>query len=203
MNPHKHDKKHFLQPTVNAISAMLELPVSIWLVDEKANVLRAAAVSELLEEQIGNAEIPLDAPSMGVEVFRSRQTKLIERIETEKNWRFKSEILGLGLKSAIVAPLPIKTRMVGVLVVYVPENKPTELEKLKPKVESSADQIISILRHIQGLETLNEVAQLINSDIQQSPNLFKHILKSAEKVLDCKHVSIFLVDDISGRLKLG
>ncbi|MCP4344800.1 MAG: GAF domain-containing protein [Desulfobacterales bacterium] len=46
------------------------------------------------------------------------------------------------------------------------------------------------------------MAQLINSDIQQSPNLFKHILKSAEKVLDCKHVSIFLVDDISGRLKL-
>ncbi|MCP4353842.1 MAG: hypothetical protein GY795_50995, partial [Desulfobacterales bacterium] len=119
----EHDGKQFLQSTVNAISIMLDLPVSIWLVDEKTNVLRAAAVSELLEEQIGNAEIPLDTPNVAVAVFRNQQTKLIERIETEKNWRFKSEILGLGLKSAIVAPLPIKTRMVGVLVVYVPENK--------------------------------------------------------------------------------
>ncbi len=202
MNSQENDGKQFLQSTVNAISTMLELPVSIWLVDEKANVLRATAVSELLEEKIGNAEIPLNIPNIGVEVFRSQQIKLIESIEAEKNWRFKSEILSLGLKSAIVAPLPIKTRMVGVLVVYDPENKSKELEKLKPKVESSADQITATLRHIRGLETLNEVAQLINSEIQQSPDLFKHILKSAEKVLDCKHVSIFLVDTISGNLEL-
>ncbi len=40
---------------------MLELPVSIWLVDEVKKVLRAVTVTELLEQTIGNAEIPLNS----------------------------------------------------------------------------------------------------------------------------------------------
>jgi len=40
---------------------MLELPVSIWLVDEVKKVLRAVAFTEQLEKIIGNAEIPLNS----------------------------------------------------------------------------------------------------------------------------------------------
>ncbi len=172
---------------------MLELPVSIWLVDEKTNVLRATAASELLEEKIGNAEIPLDSPNIGAEVFRSRQTKLISNIESEKDWQFKTEIPNFELKSAIVAPLIVKNKKVGVLVIYVPEHKQLDLTELSHKAEASSHQIAATFRHIQGLETLNEVGQLINSEIK-SPDIFKRVLESAQRLLDCGHVSIFLAD---------
>ena len=53
MNPsQKYDRKQFLQPTVNAITEMLDLPVSIWLVNGHEKVLQAAAVTEILEKVI-------------------------------------------------------------------------------------------------------------------------------------------------------
>ncbi len=198
----EHDKKQFLQPTVNAISAMLDLPVSIWLVDEAGKVLRAVAVTETLEELIGNAEIPLDGPSVAAGVFKTLETAVVENIEADENWQFKAGILSLGLRSAVMPPLLIKNREVGLLVVYVPKENPLKLEKLKPKVESAALQIADTLRHVQGLETLNEVGRQLNSQIQNPQFLLKNIIQSAQQVLNCEHVSIFLKDSTSGDLVL-
>ncbi len=173
---------------------MLELHASIWLVDESAKVLRAEAATELVYEKIGNYEIPLDAPNVGIKVVRTSETEVVEHIKTNEKWQFRDEISRLGLKSAVVAPLRIKSRTAGVLVVYIPEDKPCILEDLKPKVEISADQIAATLRHIKGLETLSEVGQLINSEMQ-SPALFKRVLESVQQVLDCEHISIFSAEN--------
>ncbi|MCP4344116.1 MAG: GAF domain-containing protein [Desulfobacterales bacterium] len=191
MNAQERSKKHFLQPTVNAISTMLELPVSIWLADETAKILKAVAVTDLLENKIGNKEIRLDNSSVATEVFKTLETAIIEDIESDPNLQFKDEILSLGLKSAVMLSLLVKNMKVGVLMVYVPGNKNISLGKIKTKAESSAIQIAATYRHIQGLETINTVGRLINSEIN-SPELFGRILDAVQDVLKCNDVSIFL-----------
>ncbi len=191
MNFKEHSKKHFLQPTVNAISTMLELPVSIWLADETAKILKAVAVTDLLEDKIGNKEIRLDNSSVATEVFKTLETVIIEDIESDPNLQFKDEILSLGLKSAIMLSLLVKNMKLGVLMVYVPDNKDISLGKIKMKAEFSVSQIAATYRHIQGLETINTVGQIINSEIN-SPELFGSILDAVQDVLKCNDVSIFL-----------
>lgn len=194
----EHNKKQFLQPSVNAISAMLELPVSIWLVDESKEALRAVAFTESLEKIIG--VIPLRASNVAVGVFRMSKTAIIEDIEADENWQLKAETLSMGLKSAIISPLRVKNRDVGVLTLYVPENKSEDLEALRPKAEASASQIAATLESFekecdkaQALARLSEISHELLS-IQTLPdarNLLKKIADSAKEVLKADLIELY------------
>ena len=144
----------------------------------------------------------MDGPSVAAETFKTLRTIIIRDIASDKNWRFKEESRSAGLVSAVTSPLLVKNRKEGVLVVYVPEEKTINLEDLKIKAEASSFQIAATIRLIQGEETLNKVGHLINSQIQNLESLLKNIMQSAQQVLNCEHVSIFLKEDISGDLVL-
>lgn len=198
----EYDRKQFLQPTVQAINTVLGLPVCIWLFDETAHVFRIVAAAEFLEKYISVMELGL-TDSVGGEVFRTGKTAVVNNIGEDSRWKYKDEWLGMRLNSAIVEPLQIKGKSVGILDVYIPENQSPNIDELKPKVEIFAEQIAATLRQVRGLEMLNEIGHLINSEIERSEDFFERIMQSAQRVLDCEHVSIFLADDKTEELILN
>jgi GAF domain-containing protein/anti-sigma regulatory factor (Ser/Thr protein kinase) len=117
---------------------------------------------------------------------------VVTDIASDERWKYKAEAAAAGLKSAMVAPLQVKKMVVGVLDVYTREIRDfTEFEKTL--VESFAPQVAITQRLVQDLVALNKVSLLINSKLRLS-ELFRHIVQSAARVLDCQHVSIFLAD---------
>ncbi len=193
------DKKQFFQPVVETISQTLGLPACIWLADETGETLRIAAATELSEEYVRDAFLRLDEPSVASDVFATEQAIVVTDVDTDARWKYKPETTAMGLKSAMVVPLRVKRKIVGVLDVYTREARDfTDFEKAL--IESSSAQVAATQRRIQDLATLNAVSLLISSELRRA-DLFARIMQAAERVLDCKHISVFLVDK-SGDLAL-
>lgn len=198
----QRERERFFQPTVNSISELLKLPVAIWVLDESQGRFQIAAGKNLAEKYIDEAYLRPDGPSIVAKVFREGKTTIVKDIKSEKRWRYKKQALKMGFKSAILVPLWVKKKTMGVLNVYIPGDIDFDSEKKKPIVESFAKQVAATLRQIRTLETLSEVSQLISSEVQHPNKLFNSVMLSAQKVLDCKHVSIFLVDKKNNELVL-
>jgi GAF domain-containing protein len=191
LNP---ERKLFFEPTVNTIRRVLNLPASIWLLDDTGKVLRMEATTEVLDKLLHNAYLHLDEPCVTAEVFRTRRTYIVEDIKSEERWQYKAEILKMNLRSAVVVPLLIKKKTIGILYLYIPENVDFNYEGKHVIIDSFAEQIASTYRQIRSLETLNETSRLISTELQHPDRIFKHLMLSAQKVWDCNQVSIFLID---------
>jgi len=197
--PQERDRQRFFQPVVETISLTLGLPVSVWLADETGQVLRIAAAKGLPEEYVDKVVLHLDGSNVASDVFAAGQAIVVSDIASDDRWKYKAEAGAMGLKSAMVAPLRVKKRIVGVLDVYAREIKDFS-DSEKALVESCAAQVAITQRRIRDLEVLNQVSLLINSELKLS-ELFERITLSATQVLDCQHVSIFRMDE-SGDLLL-
>jgi len=193
------DRRQFFQPVVETISLTLRLPASIWLPDRSGKALRIVAATELPDGYVRTAFLRLDEPSVASEVIKSGRSIVVKDIVSDRRWKYRAEAADMGLQSAMIVPLQVKKKTVGVLDVYTHEIKDfTEDER--SLIESLAAQAAFTQRRIRDLEVLNEVSLLINSELRPSA-LFKHITRSATRVLECQHVSIFLTDK-SGNLAL-
>ena len=193
------DRKQFFQPIVETISLTLGRPVSVWLVDKTGQALRIAAAMGLPDDYIHKAVLHLDEPSVALHVFETGQTIVVPDIASDDRWKYRVEAAAVGLKSAMVVPLQVQKKIVGVLDVYTHEARDfSEFEKAL--IERFAAQIAITQRRMRDLAALNEVSLWINSELHPS-ELFRRITLSATRVLDCQHVSIFLVDK-SGDLLL-
>ncbi len=194
----KSDMKSFLDPTIKAISIALELPAAIWLFDEEKKEFRIVCSFGLSDEFIQNAVVSEErAVSVIKEKFENQKSLIVPDIQASPFWRRKAEAEKMNLKSAVASTLRVKTQVVGGLVVYIPKDKNINPEDIKvkyeTKVESFADQISATVRNSQGLENLHQVGQLLNAEIG-SPDFFKRILESVQKILNCKHVNLFIAD---------
>jgi len=186
------DRRQFFQPVVEAISLTLGLPASIWLPDRSGKALRIVAATGLPDGYVRTAFLRLDEPSVASEVIKSGQSTVVKDIVSDRRWKYRAKAADMGLRSAMIVPLQVKKKTVGVLDVYTHEIKDfTEDER--SLIESLAAQAAFTQRRIRDLEVLNQVSLLINSELRP-PALFKHITRSATRVLECQHVSIFLAD---------
>jgi len=193
------DKMQFFQPVVETISQTLELPASIWLADETGEALRIAAATGLSDDYVRDSFLRLDELCVAAEVFATGQTIAVIDIASDARWKYGPETIAMGLKSAMVVPLRVKKKIVGVLDVYTHEVRDfSNFEKAL--IETFATQVAATQRRIRDLAVLNEVGLLISSELRRA-DLFKRIMQAAERVLDCQHVSVFLVDK-SGDLAL-
>ena len=174
------------------------MPASIWLFDDQEKYLKIEAAIGLDKDFERKARLYTKDPSIAAEVIRCRKTIIVEDIQAEKNWKYRRAHKKMALKSALVAPLMIKAKPIGVLDVYVREGTQIDMVQKMPIVESFADQIASTHRQFRSLETLNTVSKLISQEINDPDLLFSRILDAAKSVLDCKHVSIFRQEDATG-----
>ena len=193
------DRKQFFQPVLETISLTLGLPACIWLADETGEALRIAAATELSEDYIRKAVLRLDEPNVVSDVFATGQTIVVTDIASDDRWKYKTEAAAVGLKSAMVVPLRVKKKIVGVLDVYTDKVRDFS-DSEKTLIERFAAQVAVAQRRVRDLAILNEVSLLISSELRPA-DLFKCIMQAAERVLDCQRVSIFLVDK-SGDLVL-
>jgi len=186
------ERKQFFQPVVEAISLTLGLPACIWLADKEGKTLSVAAAEGLEDDYVREASLRLDEPSVASDVFATGQTIAVTEIASDDRWQYKPEAADMGLKSAIVVPLRVKNKIVGVLDVYTHEVRDFSASE-KSLIESFAAQVAVTQRRIRDLAVMNEVSLLISSELRPA-DLFKRIMQAAERVLDCKHVSVFLAD---------
>ncbi len=178
--------------TLNMTLGLPTRPVCIWLADETAQVLKIVAAVGLSDEYVRESFLRLDEPSVASRVFSLGQTIVVPDIVSEEAWKYKQEAAAMGLKAAVVVPLQVRKKIVGVLDVYTCESKgftPSEMVL----IEGFAKQIAETQRHLSGLEVLNEVSLIIGSELHPE-TVFKSIMEAAEKVLECEHVSLFLVE---------
>ncbi len=191
------DRRQSFQQMVEIIGYALSLPASIWLLDESGEALRVAAAVGVPDDYVRDSVLRLDETSAAVEAFETGQTVVVDEIAIDARWKYKAEADAMGFKSAIVVPLRVKKRVAGVLDVYTKRvRKFTNLEQTL--VENFATQVAITHRRIRDLETLNEVSLLVSSELGAA-DLFERIVRAAQKVLDCQHVTIF-VKDKSGDL---
>lgn len=198
--PYYHEE--FLQPTVQAITNALDLPSSIWLVDEKQEMLQIAATADLLTDYTQQACIHLQEQTVLTEVFRTGKRIYVPDISADTRWKYKQEARNMGLRAAVVSPIFIKNSPVGVFNVYIPENKEVDIAKQQMVIDSFTSQLSATLRQIRGLTILNEVGSLINLLTKETQDFYQRIVQSAHKVLQCNHVSIFLLDKEKHTLQL-
>ncbi len=197
------ERKLFFEPTVNTISRVLNLPASIWLLEEAENVLKLEAATKILSKYLQDSPpLDLNEPCITAKVFKAKRTYFLKDIKSAKEWQNKNLVLKLKLRSVVIVPLLVKKKTEGILYLYIPGNIDFDYGGRTIIIESFAEQIASTYRQIRSLEMLNEVGRLISSELQNTNILFKHIIQSAQKVLDCKHVSIFLLEKGSNDLVL-
>ena len=186
------DKKQFFQPVVETISLTLGLPACIWLADEMGETLRVAAATGLSDDYVRKAFLRLDEPNVASDVFATGQAIVVTDIATDARWKYKLEAADMGLISAMLVPLRVKRKIVGILDVYTQGIRDfSDFEK--ELIESYATQVAVTQRRIQDLAVLNEVSLLISSELHRA-DLFERIVQAAERMLDCQHVSLFLAD---------
>ncbi|HET90708.1 MAG TPA: GAF domain-containing protein [Chloroflexi bacterium] len=140
--PTEPGKKQFLQPLVETISLTLNLPASIWLVDEDQKFLHIAAATELPSDYMREVILDLDEPSVGSRVFKNGETIVVQDIASDERWQYKEQAAAVGLKSAMVVPLRADEEVVGVLDVYTHTARDfSDLEK--KLVENLASRVIT------------------------------------------------------------
>lgn len=193
------DREQSLQPLAETISLALDLPVSIWLTDKAGESLHITAAAGLPDDYLRQTVLHLSEPCVASAVFATGQTIVVANVASDERWKYKTEAAAVGLKTAIVVPLRVKRKIIGVLDVYT--RKVREFSDFeKTVIERFAAQAAVTRRRIRDMETLNEVSLLISSK-PGSADLFERIMTAAQAVLDCQHVSIFLMDK-SGDLVL-
>jgi GAF domain-containing protein len=202
--PTELDKKQFLQPLVETISLTLNLPASIWLVDDDGESLQIAAATELPDDYMHEVVLRLDEPSVGSKVFKTGETMLVKDIASDERWQYKDQAAVVGLKSAMVVPLRTVEEMVGVLDVYTHQARDfSDLEK--KLIETLASRVItSAVRDAQlfeqastraeVLEEIHQIGSRILSaefSAQGLEEVLAQIAKSAKNVLKADLVDVY------------
>ena len=177
------------QSIIDTLNLVLNMPGAIWLLNDK-NEMTIRASSGLPEDYTKIAKLSINEDAIASEVFRTGNPHFVVDIQTEPSWKYKEQAQGVGIKSAWVFPLYVRKKVVGVLDVY--NLKSEDFGAKEEKIISSfAEQTALAVGYFEGFQLLNDVGVLVNSSLHQK-QLFDEIMKSAKRVLDCEHVSLFL-----------
>lgn len=140
--PTELGKKQFLQPLVETINLTLNLPTSIWLIDDDGESLQIAVATGLPDDYMHEVILRLDEPNVGSRVFQTGETTVVKDIASDERWQYKEQAAAVGLKSAIVVPLRADEEIIGVLDVYTYEAREfSDLEK--NLIEDLASRVIT------------------------------------------------------------
>jgi len=198
------DKKQFYQPAVDTISLILGLPACIWLADEARSTLKIVAATGLSEEYICKASLCLDEPSVAAKVLETGKTIVVPDIASDGRWKYRAEAAAMELKSAIVVPLRVKEKIVGVFDVYTHEVREfSELEKVL--IEKLAAQVVaSTIRNThlfeqatnraEALQKLHQIGgQILSAEFsaQGLEKVLRQVAQSAKGVLDADLVDVY------------
>ncbi|MGH1364910.1 MAG: GAF domain-containing protein [Calditrichia bacterium] len=185
------ERSLFFDPTVNTISRVLNIPVSIWLLDEQANRIKMEAATKNVGRYLNNAELSLNEPCKTLEVFKTKRPFQIHDIENADLFKYKEQVKELKIRSVIIVPLLIKKTIVGILYLYIPRGSEFSYYTSRLIIDSFSEQIASTFRQIRSLEALNEMSKVIGMQLQEPQLIIETVLGLLKKLLECDEADFF------------
>ena len=201
----------FSHITANTITKVIGLQASIWRFDPEKQAFEIIGSTKNMPAPFVSEAVLMKEDSVAGLVLETGEIQVVEDISIDARWKYKNENLGMGFKSAIIAPIKIKGKITGVLDIYFseaglhePDHYINDLSIAEKKEigEGFANQIATGIRQIEGLEKINRVNQLISSELENYDKLLENITKLAQGVLACNRVSIYIIDKKKDKLEL-
>jgi GAF domain-containing protein len=183
-------EKSVFQSIIENISRTANLPASIWVPDERRQVLTIAASVGLPASYTGEAFLDLDEPSVTGEAFKTGKVLRVPDVLADQRWKYKDMACEMGWKSALCVPIQVNKMCIGVVSIYtfvVREFSDLEIGLLT----SYADQIQLTLEADRRRETFSrllEAGHQIEQLITEQPQVvLEEIVKAACQVIgaDC------------------
>jgi len=150
------------QSIVREVSATMNLPACIWVLDEDAEALKIAGAVGLRPAYVEEAILRPDEPSVTGEAFKTGETLAVSDVTRDPRWKYKDEAKEMGWKSALAIPLKLRGKVIGVISVY------TFVERVFSPLEREllghyASQVEIALQRVRERETLEKLIQIGHS----------------------------------------
>jgi GAF domain-containing protein len=167
------EDRELYQSIIRAVSATMNLPACIWVLDEQAQALRIAAAVGLRRDYVETAILKLDETSVTGEVFRTGEPLSIPDVTKDPRWKYKEEAKEMDWKSALSIPLKLGDRVIGAISIYTfVERVFTLLEReLLGNYASQVELTLQRTRERKTLEKLIQVGQSIEEIVAEEPSL--------------------------------
>jgi len=184
------EQRELFQSIANTITATLNLPSCIWVLDEKAQALRIAGAVGLRPAYVKRAVLKLDEPSVTGVVLQTGRPLAVRNILEDERWKYRREAENRGWKSVLCVPIQVADRTAGVISIYTiveREFSPSE-QKLLERYAALIETSLENARRGEMLRRLFEVGQFVEESIAKSPEaVLRRIVKGACEVAgaDC------------------
>ena len=184
------EQRELFQSIANTITATLNLPTCIWVLDEKAQALKIAGAVGLRPTYVKRAVLKLDEPSVTGVVLQTGQPLAVRSILEDERWKYRKEAKNRGWKSVLSVPIKVADRTLGVVSIYTiveREFNPSEQELLE-RYAALIGTSLENARRGEMLRRLFEVGQFVEESIAKSPKaVLRRIVKGACEVTgaDC------------------
>jgi len=178
------------QSIVEAVGRTMDLPVSVWVLDEQSQALKIKAAFGLPLGYARDAFLALGEESVTGEAFKSGKVVAVSDVLSDPRWKYKDIAREMGWKSALCVPIQVHGAVAGVISIYASVKRDfSDLEK--QLLTNYAAQIQLTLEAETGRKTLgrlldigDEFARLITKEPEA---VLREIAKGACEVTgaDC------------------
>jgi len=185
-----HGQNDSFQPIVESVSRTMNLPASVWVLDEQRQGLRIAAAVGLPLSYVREAFLALDEKSVTGEAYKTEQITVVRDILSDPRWKYKDQAREMGWKSALCVPIRVHGSVIGVISIYTFVVRDfSDLEKeLLANYAAQVELTIEADRRRATLDRLLEAGHQIERLITEQPKVvLEEIVKAACQVIgaDC------------------
>ncbi len=185
------------QSIVESIGQTMNLPSSIWGLDEEGKNLHIKAAVGLPADYVENAVLSLDETNVIGEAFLTGKVTTVRNVVADERWKYKNMSLLMGWKSALCVPIKIQDAVVGVISIYTfVEQDFSDKEKLLLLIYS--DQIrltFEAERRRLTLRRLLEIGENFDRLLTGQPQfVLQEIVKGACEVISADCAVIYPYD---------
>jgi GAF domain-containing protein len=111
------EQRDALQSVAEEIGRTMNMPTSVWVLDEQGQRLRIAASVGLPSSYVRDAYLDLDEVSVMGETFKTGQFTVVEEITSDPRWKHKDEAREMGWKSVLCVPIKAQGTVSGVIAI--------------------------------------------------------------------------------------
>jgi GAF domain-containing protein len=158
---------------VQAIGRVVNLPVSIWIPDEKSQTLTIKASIGLPIAYVHKAYLRLSESSVTGDAFKSGKVIEVHSILSDPRWKYKKDAQEMGWNSVLCVPIKVRKSVVGVISIYsfVARNFSEMEKRLLFDYASQLELSIEAERMKETLNRLFDLGQNIEKKIAKQPKV--------------------------------
>jgi len=185
------------QPIVESVSRTMNLPASVWVLDEERQGLRIEAAVDLPADYVRDAFLALDEESVTGEAYKSGKATVARDVLSNSRWKYKDRAREMGWKSALCVPIQARGAIIGVISIYTFVARDfSDLEKgLLTNYAAQIELTIEADKREATLDRLLGAGQEIERLITEQPKVvLEEIVKAACQVTGADCVVLYPYD---------